>query len=167
MNCRGRAVDPWSRARGFKWRAHISSCLLCSSLPPFCILPHYFNLSWSPPLLERLWLLLSLPYVVLIWHQWSDVAFYNINKHTSERCIMQIYWMTLSVIYIEVIGCFGSFNIIHPRPGDPAETMFCVPAAFAYDSALLIQSHFFCGFSCASNSSYTNILWWVASYLKD
>ncbi len=55
MNCRGRAVDPWSRARGFKWRAHISSCLLCSSLPQFCILPHYFNLSWSPPLLERLW----------------------------------------------------------------------------------------------------------------
>ncbi len=50
---------------------------------------------------------------------------------------MQMYWDTSSVIYIEVIGCFGSVNIIHPRPGDPAETMFCVPAAFAYDSALL------------------------------
>ncbi len=111
--------------------------------------------------------LLSMPYVVLIWHQWSDVAFYNINKHYSERCIMQMYWDTSSVIYIEVIGCFGSVNIIHPCPDDTAETMFCVPAAFAYDSALLIQSHFLCGFSCASNSSYTNILWWVAGYLKD
>lgn len=55
MNCRGRVVGLWSRAITFKWRAHLGSGSLCSSLPQFCIFTHYFHSSWSPPLLGRLW----------------------------------------------------------------------------------------------------------------
>ena len=45
-----------------------------------------------------------------------------------------------------VIRCFGSFNIRHPRPGDPAsvdQAVTCVQVAFAcpHGSPLLIQSH--------------------------
>lgn len=57
---------------------------------------------------------------------------------------MQVHWDTSSVMYPGIIRCFGSFNISHPRPGDPAgvdQTLACVPAVFAHISALLIQSH--------------------------
>ena len=55
-----------------------------------------------------------------------------------------IHLDTSSVMEPGVIECFGSFNIIHPHPGDPAEidkVSTCVSVACTHRSPLLIHSN--------------------------
>uniref|UniRef100_A0A3Q4NBT4 AIG1-type G domain-containing protein n=1 Tax=Neolamprologus brichardi TaxID=32507 RepID=A0A3Q4NBT4_NEOBR len=62
-----------------------------------------------------------------------------------------MHWYASSVMYPGVIRCFGSHNITHPCPGDPAggdQAPTCVPVA-THGSALLIDSHLV-AFSAAS-----------------
>ncbi len=69
------------------------------------------------------------------------------------RNISWMHWNASSVMYPGIIGCFGSRNIIHPRPGDPAgvdQAPTYIPVA-VHGSALLIQSHLV-AFSAASHA---------------
>lgn len=53
-------------------------------------------------------------------------------------------WDISSVMFPEILGCFGSRNIIQPPSGDPAwvdQALTCVQAALALLSDLLIQIH--------------------------
>ncbi len=74
--------------------------------------------------------------------------------------IALMHWDASSVMYPGVIGCFGSHNIIHPRPGDPAkvdQAPTCNPVA-THRTALFNQGHLV-AFSAASLAD------WMALFL--
>lgn len=62
--------------------------------------------------------------------------------------LFAVHWIFIYRINMELIqittDSFGSHNIIHPHPGDPAGvdyTPTCVPAALSHRLTLLIHSH--------------------------
>lgn len=78
---------------------------------------------------------------------------YNVGENEPFYCKLNFNCIhvsmllnTSSVMEPGVIGYFGSFNIIHPHPGDPAmvdQTTTSVQLAFApsHGPPILIQSH--------------------------
>ncbi len=89
------------------------------------------------------------------------------HTHTHyARNISWMHWNASSVMYPGIIGCFGSRNIIHPRPGDPArvdQAPTYVPVAI-HGSALLIQSHLV-AFSAASLADWMALLLYIYIYI--